>query len=75
MVRPLQLACYLALLSAAANFDAPTILAADADKGKHIAQMRCAPCQIGIVHGGAFRAIGASQFRAPSRYWDDAQGQ
>ena len=42
----LPLACLSGLLVIAAEFGAPSVLAADAHQGKRIAQSRCAPCHI-----------------------------
>ena len=40
----LRVACLSASLLIASNLGAQSVLAADADKGKRIAQSRCAPC-------------------------------
>jgi mono/diheme cytochrome c family protein len=42
----LQCACVLTSLLVAGNFGAQGALAADADNGRRIAQMRCSPCHI-----------------------------
>jgi mono/diheme cytochrome c family protein len=44
--RWLPLVCLSGSLVIATNFGVPSVLAADADKGKRIAQGRCAPCHI-----------------------------
>ena len=44
--RWLPLACLSGSLVIAANFGAPSVLAADTDLGKRIALSRCAPCHI-----------------------------
>ena len=44
--RWLPLACLSGSLVIAANFGVPSVLAADADQGKRVAQSRCAPCHI-----------------------------
>ena len=42
----LSFACLSAALFIIANFGAQSVSAADAEKGKRIAQSRCAPCHI-----------------------------
>ena len=42
----LPLACLSGSLVIATEFGLPSVLAADADQGKRIAQSRCAPCHI-----------------------------
>ncbi len=46
MAKPLRLAWSLASLLVASTFGLQTGSAADAERGKRIAQMRCAPCHI-----------------------------